>query len=195
MQKSKFLALLGILAVFMTLVACPPPAETSEDEKKNEISAIALTTSDAIVGKMWDDHDSYLYYPYNVNDLSYDCRISTNFIETASYGRQEGTIYQKKISETSGYIYYKITNSASFTYSNKDAADYQDKWYAVYYKDLTANSVKISDAYPSFEPYDPVTYKIADYHCADSLSDAIATFTVENEYFASEPPTYTIVTQ
>ena len=192
MQKSKFLALLGILAVFMTLVACPP-ADNTSDEGKNEVSAIALTTDDAIVGEKWADNNSY--YSYNVNDVTYDCRFGVDFIETASYGRQEGTIYQKKISETSGYIYYKITNSVSFTYSNKDAADYQDKWYAVYYKDLTADSVKISDAYPSFEPYDPVTYKIADYHCADSLSDAIATFTVENEYFASEPPTYTIVTQ
>ena len=173
MRKTKFLVILGILAIFMTLMACPPAAN-------------ALTQADAIVGKKWQD-DYTDWNTHSSNGLTYDCQIGVNFVETASYGRQEGTIYQKKINETSGYIYYQITNTASFKYSSKPASEYLNKWYAIYYKDLTENSVTMCDACPK-------TDSISDYCCTDSLNEAVTTLTVENNYFAY-PIAFTIVTQ
>ena len=116
---------------------------------------------------------------------TYDFKASADFIETASYGKQEGTVVQVKLSETSGYIYYQISDTTLFSYSNKEASEYSGKWYGMYYKDLTPTSVKMCDANPSFEASDPDTYKIADYHCADTLEDAVNNITVENGYFAN----------
>ena len=69
-----------------------------------------------------------------------------------------------------------------------------NKWYAMYYKDLTENSVTMSDANPGFETSDPNTHKIADYHCVDSLGKAVTTITVENNYFDNSV-SFTIVAQ
>ena len=174
MQKKFYL--LFITAILMTLVACPP-AETP-------VTADPLSADDAIVDTKWQD-DYTGWNSYTSTDASWDCQIKVGLVMTASYGVQEGTIYHKKINNTSGYIYYKISNPTAFRYSKKAATDYKDKWYAIYYKDLTENSVQMCDAYPSFETRDASDDdKIADYHCADSLSAAIKTFTVEKKYFA-----------
>ena len=58
MQKSKFLALLGILAVFMTLVACPPPADNSTPETQT------IASIKPYVGS-WKSTSPYSVPPYD----------------------------------------------------------------------------------------------------------------------------------
>ena len=60
MQKSKFLALLSILAVFMTLVACPPADNGKEENNSNQVQTIEQLKP--YVGK-W--YTAYPYPPYD----------------------------------------------------------------------------------------------------------------------------------
>jgi len=82
-------------------------------------------------------------------------------------------------SETSGRLFLKYTRALCPTHSDfknsvytydSDAPDV-GKWYAILYKDLTDNSVKLSGAAG------------AKTSC-DTLEEAIETFTVDNGYFA-----------
>ncbi|MCR5401030.1 MAG: hypothetical protein K6E78_05475 [Treponema sp.] len=178
--KSALLSLLVLFVFSSAFVGC----KQADDEDDLNLAYRQLTADDAIANVKWADD----YTPWNNYDSTYDCRITPSFIETASYGKQEGKIYIVKISETSGYIYYQIKDTSSFSYSNKEASSYLDKWYGLYYEKLEADKVTMCDALPSFEPSDPVTYKIADYHCADSLEDAVKNITVENGYFENTTP-------
>lgn len=130
-----------------------------------------LSSSDKLIGKWADDYTSWNTY------TTYDTCIATSYIESASYGKQEGTVYQRKISDTEGYLYYQISNTTNFSYSSKDAETYKGKWYGVYYTDLTDNSVKMSDACPA-------DYK-TDYAAFDSLEEARKGLTVEAGYFST----------
>lgn len=100
------------------------------------------------------------------------------------YGDSEtytgNNLYIKKISPTSGYIYFKYTKAFCYTHSDFDPnhtvyvydTDAPDvgKWYAVYYSDLTAHSVKISGA-------------SGDSSSFSTIQEAVNGFTVENNYF------------
>jgi hypothetical protein len=65
----------------------------------------------------------------------------------------------------SGYIY--------FTYTKAYNSDDVGRWYAVHYKNLTSNSVSLSDAYKEYGE-----------SSTETLSEAIIEFTVENGYFS-----------
>lgn len=100
------------------------------------------------------------------------------------YGDSEtytgNNLYIKKISPTSGYIYFKYTKAFCYTHSDFDPnhtvyvydTDAPDvgKWYAVYYSDLTAHSVKISGA-------------SGDSSSFSTIQEAVNGFIVENNYF------------
>lgn len=182
MKNSRFGRALA--ALFIGFVVCLGfgSCQNESDTEYVYQYVIPLTGSDLIFGTKWqDDFTDW----NNYGESSYDFKALATSIETASYGAQTGTVYIRKLSETSGYIYYQISDTTGFSYSNKEASEYSGKWYAVFYKNLTTSSVKMCDAYPSFEASDPDTYKIADYHCADTLEDAVNNITVENGYFAN----------
>ena len=78
---------------------------------------------------------------------------------------------------TVGYLYfiyikaYMVSESGDWSYS--ESAPDVGKWYAVSFKDLTSNSVKISGA-----------YKTNGKTSTETLEEAKTEFTVENGYFA-----------
>ena len=118
----------------------------------------------------WTDN----YAEYDAYD-GYDCKISVDFIETASYGKHTGPVYITKTSENSGYIYYQFSDDitgydASF---NPITVNAKGKWCAVAYTDLTANSVKMNDV------YDPA------YDFPSTLDDCISKYTIEKGSFGS----------
>ncbi len=168
--RFNFWRTLSILCAVFLLSFSVMSCQQEEDDEE-EAAYTTLSSDDAIVGIKWAD--SYTSWnPY----ATYDCCINVDSIETASYGKQTSTIYQKKLSDTEGYLYYKISDTTSFTSSSADASTYAGKWYGLYYKDLTSTSVTMCDACPS----DYAT----SYHCFDSLEDAVAGLTVDAGYFA-----------
>ena len=82
---------------------------------------------------------------------------------TVSYAGNEINVEE---SGSSGYIYVKYTKA----YSTSDVG----KWYALHYKDLNGNGVKISGA-----------YKAGGQTSCATLEAAKAEFTVANGYYAS----------
>ena len=80
--------------------------------------------------------------------------------------------------ETTGRLFIKYTRALCYTHSDFDNYIYTydsdapdvGKWYAILYKDLTDNSVKLSGAAGAKSS-------------CDTLEEAIEEFTVENGYF------------
>jgi len=79
----------------------------------------------------------------------------------------------KSVSKNSGYIYIKYTRAMNPDYTYSETAADVGKWYAVSYKDLTSVTVVLTGA-----------YKAGGVTSTDTLEEAVATFTVENGYFA-----------
>lgn len=79
----------------------------------------------------------------------------------------------KTIDKKSGYIYIKYTRSANPDYTYSETAPDVGKWYAVYYSNLTEDSVTLSGA-----------FKKGGKTSTETLEEAIEEFTVENGYFA-----------
>lgn len=73
---------------------------------------------------------------------------------------------------TSGYIYIKYTRAMNSDYTYSETAPDVGKWYAVAFKELTASSLSLSGAYNA-------SGKIS----AETLEEAISTFTIANGYF------------
>lgn len=179
-----FLSALALSLIF-GFVSC----KTDDDESEIIYEyVLPLEASSGLTGKWNDGYTGYNSY------TDYDAAFSADLMESASYGAQSSKVYQRKVSDTSGYLYYQISDASNFSYSDKNASEYLNKWYGVFYKDLTSSSVSMCDAYPSFETSDPTTYKIADYHCFDSLEAAVKGLTVEAGFFAS-PVSFTKVTE
>ena len=72
-----------------------------------------------------------------------------------------------QIDESTGYIYIKYTQ-------NSNLSNVVGKWYALHYKELNGNNVKISGA-----------WKAGGQSSCETLEAAKAEFTVANGYFAS----------
>lgn len=79
-----------------------------------------------------------------------------------------------KLSDTAGYIYIKYTRAANPDFTYSETAPDVGKWYAIFYSDLSSNSVKLSGA-----------YKASGKTSMPTLAEAILEFTVANGYFAS----------
>ena len=73
---------------------------------------------------------------------------------------------------TSGYIYIKYTRAMNSDYTYSETAPDVGKWYAVAFKELTASSVSLSGA-----------YNASGKTSAETLEEAISTFTIANGYF------------
>ncbi|WP_296017440.1 hypothetical protein [uncultured Treponema sp.] len=73
---------------------------------------------------------------------------------------------------TSGYIYIKYTRAMNSDYTYSETAPDVGKWYAVAFKELTASSLSLSGA-----------YNASGKTSAETLEEAISTFTIANGYF------------
>ena len=171
---SKF-AKLSLALLFVSciaFVACKPEPEAPANSKP--ITSTEISADDTLIGKWADD-----YSDWNTYDNNYDCQIAVDFIETASYGKQESKIYVLKTTADSGYIYYQFSTDVTGYGPAPDYASFtieaKGKWGAIAFKDLTANSVKMCDfADPSSEF--PTT-----------LEDCIKKYTIESGYFSKMP--------
>ena len=97
-----------------------------------------LTNEDGIIGKWADNYEAWNTYD------TYDCQIKTNLAETASYDAHTSTVYIKKTSETSGYLYYQF--SKPIYLFGVGTVDVTGKWGAMAFQNLTENSVQMCDA-------------------------------------------------
>lgn len=98
---------------------------------------------------------------YNGTTSTYDSYAGNNLL--VSYTNDE---------ETSGYIYIKYTRAMNPDYSYSETAPDVGKWYAIAFKDLTASSLNLSGA-----------YNASGKTSAETLEEAISTFTIDNGYF------------
>ncbi len=160
----------------LVLVGCKPQTEEVTVEKV--IVVRQLSADDGIAGKWTYTDKSWNAYG------DYACNYVSNKIETASYGIQTGTVYIQEVSETSGFIYYKFSDDITGYDAAANYAPYTvecaGKWCAVAYKNLTADSVQMCDAYKTYD-------------FAESLSKAVELYTVDNGWFAGIETTFTKV--
>ena len=98
---------------------------------------------------------------YNGTTSTYDSYAGNNLL--VSYTNDE---------ETAGYIYIKYTRAMNPDYSYSETAPDVGKWYAIAFKDLTASSLNLSGA-----------YNASGKTSAETLEEAISTFTIDNGYF------------
>ena len=118
------------------------------------------------------------------NDGYSDTVIGSKTI-TSSYGTHEDTtVVIRKLSDTSGYIYFQLKNNVEGfgpapDYEPITIEDSASKWSAIYYTELTSKSVKMCDAYSYTSPYD----------FPETLEKCIQKYTVEdeNDYFGYTP--------
>ena len=165
LKFSRLFAAMMVVACLM-LVGCKFPEDPT-------------TPKEVTIYSTWADNvETYNAY------TGYDCKITADYIETASYGKHNGPIYVAKTSETSGYIYYKFSQNITGYDAANNYAPYTvectGKWCAVAYKNLTATSVQMCDAYKTYD-------------FADSLSKAVELYTVENGWFTGIETTFTKV--
>ncbi len=178
MKNLKFSRLFAaaLVVACLAFVGCKPQTEEVTVEKV--IVVRQLSADDGIAGKWTYTDKSWNAYG------DYACNYASNTIETASYGVQTGTVYIQEVTETSGFIYYKFSQNITGYDAANNYAPYTvecaGKWCAVAYKNLTADSVQMCDAYKTYD-------------FADSLSKAVELYTVENGWFAGIETTFTKV--
>ena len=160
LKFSRLFAAMLFVACFV-FVGCDP--QTEDPTSPKEVTIFGT----------WADDSSY--NPYN----NYDCKITIDYIETASYGKHDGPIYLTKTSETSGFIYYQFSEDIPGYDANLKRITVEGtkgKWCAVAYKNLTADSVQMCDA---FKTYD----------FANTLSEAVELYTLD-EWFKGIDTTF-----
>ena len=208
MKKSIFslrfkLALAALFVIGFVFAGCTNPANSDtknqdnnqKEQQSTSPTPIALTASDALIGKWVDSYKSV--YEITVSDFK-------NYGEGySSYEGNELKVLYTNEAKTEGYIYIKYTKAYEAVYTEPTGADkdtwihnpaYHNeehpewdspeywyrysstapdagKWYAISFKDLAANAVKISGAYGAKSS-------------TDTLEEAVAEFTVEKGYFS-----------
>ena len=178
MKNLKFSRLFAAMmfVACLAFVGCKPQTEEVTVEKV--IVVRQLSAEDGIAGKWTYDNKDWNAYG------DYACNYVSNKIETASYGIQTGTVYIQEVSETSGYIYYKFSDDMTGYGPAPDYTPYTvecaGKWCAVAYKNLTADSVQMCDAYKTYD-------------FAESLSKAVELYTVDNGWFSGIETTFSKV--
>ncbi len=181
MKNLKFSRLFAavMFVACLVLVGCKQPDDGSAPSAVVLPENVrALTNEDGIIGKWTYDNKSWNAYG------DYACNYEPNKIETASYGVQTCVVYIQEVSDTAGFIYYKFSDDMTGYGPGPEYAPYTvecaGKWCAVAYKNLTADSVQMCDAYKTYD-------------FADSLSKAVELYTVENGWFAGIETTFTKV--
>jgi hypothetical protein len=175
LKFSRLFAAIMFVAV-LGLTGCKPEPEVKETIIEKVYVARTLNAQDKIIGTWvseWGekfvisatDYDNYSNY--GSADGSFYLYYSTN------------NLYIGTIDETSGYIYGKFDDADHIGYGATVG-----QWYAFYYFDLTANSVKISQAYKEGGKAG----------CA-SLEEAMKEFNVANGYMSTAAGKYSVVTK
>lgn len=152
----------GLLFSIVAFNSCIDPNNVPDE-------LTAAENNGSIIGT-WESSDGEKFVISSTEFKNY-YTSGGNFVETYT----GNNLYIKKLSSTSGYIYLKYTKSFLSGNSYSTSAPDVGKWYAVYYYDLTAASVKISGAYKS----NGVT-------STENLAGAVSEFTVANGYFAGD---------
>lgn len=164
--------LLAVLAtVTLGLVSC---AHEEDDAPYSDYTT--LTAQSTLIGS-WEGYSGEVY-----------TITEKTFAAQNGYEGNELKVMYTNSAKTNGYIYIKYTKASETTTEDphdeswtKDTYGYDwyrysttapdvGYWYAIAFKDLTANSVKLSGAYGSVSS-------------TDTLAEAIDTFTKENGYF------------
>ncbi|MBR6061310.1 MAG: hypothetical protein IKP67_04485 [Spirochaetales bacterium] len=190
MQKSKLFAFLGILAVFMTLVACPPPAEDTSDEgTQNQSSAndnspditpvnppapVQAPALSEFVGS-WTSTGGDTYVITDTKFISYP---SQNTLGTPSVTwtiqdtTGDGTL------DTVLYVYGQVTQANTWTYGTMSGSYGAVGHYsAAYLEKIDADTIKISTAY-----YDSSTDNVSFDYVKANYTDANGAFENKPEY-------------
>ncbi|MBO4857633.1 MAG: hypothetical protein J5527_03865 [Treponema sp.] len=208
MKKSIFslrvkLAFAALLIAGFVFVGCTHPANSDTklpdnpggEQQSNTSTPVALTASDALVGKWVDAYKSV--YEITVSDFK-------NYGEGySSYEGNEPKVLYTNDAKTEGFIYIKYTKAYESAYTEPTGEDKDTwihvpasqnaehpewdspeywyrysttapdvgKWYAISFKDLAASAVKVSGAYGTKSS-------------TATLEEAVTEFTVENGYFA-----------
>ena len=146
MKNIKFSRLFAaaLLVACFAFAGCKPQVEEVTVEKV--IVVKELSASNTIVGKWVDNYTSYNTYSTNPSD-TYDCKISSNGVETASYGVHNGPVYISMTSDNSGYLYYQFKSSITGYDSswNPFTVEATGKWGAIAFQNLTTDSVQMCD--------------------------------------------------
>lgn len=170
---------LSMFVCALALTGCKKPTDSTDETTK----PVAITEADSLIGT-WS---ASAYESYIITKDSFE-----------SVGTYKGdSLVVLKTSETAGTIFVKY--SVVYDWDNPVTEDPNDesylfypgnpewgtvdqwyplnealmgKWYAINYKNLTANSISISGAYSA-------TGKKA----TDTLDEAVTEFTIDNGYF------------
>lgn len=178
------LILTALFVIGFVFAGCKPetPVQTLPD------GIVELSANDTLVGKWVDAYKSV----YEISTSEFK-----NYGEGySSYEGNNLVVGYANDAKTEGYIYIKYTKAYETTtteptedkdtwthspanpewgtseswYRYSSTAPDAGKWYAIAFKDLSANSVKLSGAYGTKSS-------------TNSLEEAIKEFTIENKYF------------
>ena len=188
MKNIKFSRLFAAFAfvAILSLAGCKPVTEevikevevtTEKIVEKGIVVGGPISPNDGIIGKWGYENTSW--NTYGVSPNKYACSVAANKIETASWGVHNGPVFIKKLSETSGYLYFQLENDLG-SYVQNSSGEWElvtqtgtaGKWFATAYKNLTSDSVNMCDAYK-------------DFNLPADLYTAIETYTVANGWFDS----------
>ncbi len=177
LKFSRLFAAVMFVAV-LGLTGCKPEPEIKEKIVEKVYVARPLSVTNKIIGTWVSDWGE----KYVISETDYDnySRYDSNFEYHADqwflyYSTND--LYMRKIDDNSGYIYCKFDDADHVGYNATVG-----QWYAIYYFDLTANSVKISGAAG------------AKGGC-DTLEEAMTEFTVENGYMSTASGKYSVCTK
>lgn len=173
--KRRALNIFGALLVLASVFAVSSCSQVDDDDPVTAIlkTVSPLQAADSICGKWQDGYTSWNTY----GDCDYE--ILPASMGTSSYEKHAGTVYIRKTSASSGYLYYQLDHDITGYDSsyNSITVPSTGKWCATAYKDLTATSVKLSDAYKASSTYD----------FPSTLTDCVLKYTIENGYFDNMP--------
>ncbi len=166
MKNIKFSRLFAAM-MFVAVLSFAGCKQQPEEEKLPENVSV-LSETDAIYGKWSNVDTSWNTY------TGYGCNLLANKIETSSWGVHDTTVYIKKITETSGYLYYQFSEDVDgydADWNQYTIEGSKGKWNAIAYKNLENNTVKMCDA-------------AKDNIFASSLEEAVELYTIGKQYFS-----------
>lgn len=161
MQK-QIKILLTILMALVLAISCSKnnPNDPTEDPNTPPDNEWVNNANFTKLQKTWQDNDTtYGISQYLITDNKFDSLYNSSI----SYSFD--IKYISWTSETAGIIYGQYT-------ANSYSPEVVGKYYAVSFKDLTDTAIKISGA-----------YKTDGVSAADTLAEAITTFTEADGYF------------
>lgn len=155
---SKLFFVAALVASFVMFSGCKPEVEYVYEQ--TSVVGDWISTHGEKYSISYTDYDNYADGYYDENWEKQDAGTWYLFYSTTD-------IVVKQLTETSGYIYGKFDDADHIGYG---AAVGQ--WYALYYQDLTNNSVSFGQP-----------YKAGGKAACATLIEAIEEFTIDNGYY------------